>query len=311
VEPDTERRPLRKAYGPGLTAFRLAHLSDPHLPPPALPLRIEDIASKRLLSRFAWRRKRRWHVRAVLDAIVADIGARAPDHVAITGDLINFATPEEFAAARTWLEGLGDPAGVTVSPGNHDALSARGAPKGFGPWRPWLGDRPEEDFPHLRFRGQVAILNLCSAVPTAVHLAQGRLGADQIERARTLLRDAGERGFYRVALVHHPIASGAVSQRKSLTDSAELRAALGEAGVELVLHGHAHEALLTSVSGPTGPIPALSVPSASTPAGQHDQAARWNEIEIARERGAWRTRVTARGVRPDLTIETLGTYELS
>jgi len=311
VEPDTERRPLRKAYGPGLTAFRLAHLSDPHLPPPDLPLRIEDLASKRLLSRFAWQRKRRWHARAVLDAIVADISAREPDHVAITGDLINFATPEEFAAARAWLEGLGDPADVTVSPGNHDALSARGAPDGFSPWRPWLGDQAENGFPHLRFRGQVAILNLSSAVPTALHLAQGTLGAAQIERARALLREAGERGFYRVALVHHPVAPDAVSPRKSLTDAPNLRAALADAGAELVLHGHAHEALLTSIAGPKGPIPVMSVPSASTPAGQHDQAARWNEIEVVRERGVWRTRVTARGVTPNLQIETLGSYELS
>jgi 3',5'-cyclic AMP phosphodiesterase CpdA len=125
------------------------------------------------------------------------------------------------------------------------------------------------------------------------------------------LREAAERGFYRVVLVHHPVTPGAVSQRKSLTDAPDLRAALADAGAELVLHGHAHEALLNRVAGPKGPIPVMSVPSASTPAGPHDQAARWNEIEVARERGAWRTRVTARGVTPNLTIETLGSYELS
>lgn len=293
-----------------MTAFRLAHLSDPHLPPPPLAFRWGDAASKRLLSRFAWRRKRHRHQRGVLDAITADVRARSPDHVAITGDLINFATPEEFAAARAWLESFGDPAGVTVSPGNHDALAAAGAPAGFAPWRPWLGDGADGDFPQLRVRGPVAIVSLSSAVPTALHLAQGTLGAAQLERASGLLRETGARGLYRVLLVHHPVAPGAVSGRKALTDAAALRAVLAEAGAELVLHGHAHEALLTSTPGPQGPIPALGVPSASTPAGLHDQAARWNEIQIARDGGAFHTRVTARGITAGLTVEDLGSYVL-
>lgn len=293
-----------------MTAFRLAHLSDLQLPPPPLPFRWRDVASKRLLSRFAWRRKRRRHVQAVLDAIAADVVARAPDHVAITGDVINFATPEEFAAARLWLQRLGDPAKVTVSPGNHDALSAAGAPKSFAPWRAWLGDAENGDFPYLRVRGAVAIINLSSAVPTALHLAQGALGAAQIERTRVLLREAGAQGLYRVVLLHHPVAPGVVAGRKELTDAAAFRAVLAEVGAELVLHGHAHEALMTSTPGPDGSIPVLAVPAASTPAGGHGQPARWNEIAIVHDGAGFRTSVTARGIMPDLTVETLGSFEL-
>ena len=293
-----------------MTAFRLAHLSDPHLPPPPLPLRWGDVASKRLLSRFAWRRKRHRHAKAVLDAITADIRAHAPDHIALTGDLTNFATSEEFAAARAWLETLGDASTTTVSPGNHDALAAFGAPDGFAPWRPWLGDGGAE-FPYLRVRGPVAIVNLSSAVPTPIHLAQGALGAAQIERARAMLRDTAAQGLCRVVLVHHPVARGVVSARKSLTDAEALRGMLREVGADLILHGHAHEALLTGVPGPNGPIPELGVPSASTPVGlAHDQAARWNEIEIAHDGAAFRIHVTARGVTADLGIERLGRFTL-
>ncbi|RAK63065.1 metallophosphoesterase family protein [Phenylobacterium kunshanense] len=294
-----------------MTAFRLAHLSDLQLPPPPLPFRWRDVASKRLLSRIAWRRKRRRHVQAVLDAIAADIRARAPDHVAITGDVINFSTPEEFEAARGWLAGLGDPADVTISPGNHDALTARGAPEAFAPWRPWLGDDPAAGFPHLRVRGPVALVNLSSAVPTALHLAQGKLGAPQIEAARALLKDAGGRGLYRVVLVHHPVAPRVVAGRKELVDAEALRAVLAETGAELVLHGHAHQALLTSVRGPAGPIPVLAVPAASTPAGGHGEPARWNEIAILRDGAAFLTQVTARGVTKQLTLETLGRFTLA
>lgn len=293
---------------PRLTAFRLAHLSDPHLPPPALPLRWADVASKRTLSRLAWRRKHRRHARPVLDAIVADIQARTPDHIALTGDLTNFAMPEEFAAARTWLETLGDPSTVTVSPGNHDALVARGAPAGFSPWQSWLGDAP--GFPSLRVRGPVAIVNLSSAVQTPLHLAQGTLGRPQIEQAGRMLAEAADAGLYRVLLVHHPVARGVVSGRKALTDRDALQAMLGTSGAELVLHGHAHEALLTGVPGPRGTIPAMGVPSASTPTGLHDQAARWNEIEILREGAGFRTRITARGITPELGVEILGRFSL-
>ncbi|MBL8555587.1 MAG: metallophosphoesterase [Phenylobacterium sp.] len=294
-----------------MTAFRLAHISDPHLPPPPLPFRWRDSASKRALSRFAWRRKHHRHDKRVLDALTASIAAARVDHLIVTGDLINFATPEEFAAAKAWLEGLGDPTAVTVSPGNHDALAAAGAPAGFGPWKAWLGDAPDVAFPHLRLRGPVAIVNLCSAVPTAPHLATGTLGRAQIEAARGLL--AGTEGLYRIVLVHHPVAAGVVSGRKSLTDLEALRALLAGAGCELVLHGHAHEAVLTGVKGPGGAtIPALGVPSASTPAGMaHDQAARWNEIAVTRDGDGFSARVTAHGITADLNVETLGSYALT
>ncbi len=293
-----------------MTGFRLAHLSDLQLPPPPLPFRWGDVASKRLLSRFAWRRKQRRHLQPVLDAIAADVLAQAPDHVAITGDVINFATPEEFAAARTWLQRLGDPADVTVSPGNHDALSAAGAPKSFAPWAPWLGDGDAAGFPYLRVRGPLALVNLSSAVPTALHLAQGALGSAQITRAAALLRETGERGLYRVVLLHHPVAPGVVAGRKALTDAGQLRAMLAETGAELILHGHAHQALLTRVPGPLGPIPILATPAASTPAGGHGEPARWNEIEIARDGAGFRTTVRARGITPALTVEPLGSFVL-
>lgn len=266
--------------------------------------------SKRALSRLAWRRKHQRHDVRVLNALTASIAAARVDHLVVTGDLINFATPEEFAQARGWLEGLGDPAAVTVSPGNHDALAAAGAPERFGPWKAWLGDEPDAAFPQLRVRGPVAIVNLCSAVPTALHLATGTLGRAQLEAARGLLEQT--RGLYRIVLVHHPVAAGVVSGRKSLTDVEALRTLIAEAGCELVLHGHAHEAVLTGVKGPTRTVPVLGVPSASTPAGMaHDQPARWNEIAVSRNGDGFQALVTAHGITGGLGVEPLGRYVLT
>jgi len=276
-----------------------------------MAFRWRDVVSKRLLSRLAWRRKRKRHVKAVLDAITADILSCRMDHLAITGDLTNFSTPEEFEAARTWLGGLGDPTQITVSPGNHDALVGRDASPDFQPLRSWLGDRGDVGFPYLRIRGPVAILNLSSAGPTRAHLAQGTLGTDQVDRAEAMLRETGEAGLYRVVLLHHPLSAGVVASRKALTDAGAIRAALRRAGAELVLHGHAHEALLSVVTGPHLDIPVMGVPSASTPAGlPHDQAARWNELEILRNGPAFQTRVTAREITANLEVVTTGQFIL-
>ena len=111
-----------------MSIYRIAHLSDPHLPPPPGAFGLRDVFTKRLLSRIAWRKKRKVHRPEVLAAIVADMKAVAPDHVVISGDLTNFASPAETSAARAWLESLGPASDHTVTPGNHDALAAVAQP---------------------------------------------------------------------------------------------------------------------------------------------------------------------------------------
>ena len=264
---------------------------------------------KRWLSRFAWRRKRNRHSREALDAIVADLKAQAPDHIVITGDLTNFSTPEEFAAAGRWLGALGPTDEVTVSPGNHDALVGSAAGERFAAWRPWLGEEAGQDFPMLRRRGPVAFVNLCSAVPTGLHSAEGELDAEQLQRLPAVLRRAGEEGRFRIVLLHHPPTPGVVARRKSLRRASELLDVLQAEGAELVLHGHAHEATTSVAAGPRGPIPILGVPPASgTP--DSDQPGRWHAIEVQRIQGRWRVEVEARGVAADGGVVSLGRYSL-
>ena len=274
-------------------------------------LGLRDAVSKRALSRLAWRRKRKAHRPEVLAALVADVQAHAPDHIVLTGDLTNFSTHEEYAAARAWLTALGPAHQVTVSPGNHDALVGRGAGDPLSAWRDWLGDEPSDVFPQVRVRGPVALINLSSAVPTALHLAQGRLGEDQLSRLGPILRQTRADGLYRLVMLHHPIAEGAVSGRKALVDGADLRQVLGREGAELVLHGHAHESLVTRVTGPAGPIPVLGVPSASARPGGHGEAARWHELAIRRTADGFETVVSARGAVQGGGFAPLGSYRLT
>ena len=104
-----------------MAAFRLAHLSDPHLPP--LPvLGLCDLMGKRALGYLNWTRNRhKFQRRDVLDALVSDVLSQTPDHIAITGDFVNLALEAEFEPARTWLESVGSPDRVSIVPGNHDA----------------------------------------------------------------------------------------------------------------------------------------------------------------------------------------------
>jgi 3',5'-cyclic AMP phosphodiesterase CpdA len=283
-----------------LSIFRLAHLSDPHLPPPQGAFGWRDVLSKRLLSRIAWRRKHREHRPEVLAAVIADLKAHAPDHIVITGDLTNYASHAEHEAARLWLETLGPAHQITVSPGNHDALVEAKDRTPFAAWTPWLGDDGAEVFPQVRVRDGVVLFNLCSAVPTAPHLATGRLGQAQLDRLDALLGDPAYRDAFRVLLIHHPPIAGAVAKRKSLEDQDALRALLARHGVDLVLHGHAHESMVSTAPGPDGAmIPVLGVPSASAMGERGHPAARWHGVEIDRRAdGALEVKVVARGVDP-------------
>ena len=286
-----------------MAAFTLAHLSDPHLPPlPAAQLR--DLASKRALGYLNWTRNRhRYHRREVLDALVADIKAQRPDHIAVTGDLVNLGLEAEFAPSRAWLESVGGAADVTVIPGNHDAYVRATRHHATAAWDDYLrGDEAGSGtaFPFLRRRGPVALIGLSSAVPTPPLMATGKLGRAQIEALDNILARLATEPLFRVLLVHHPLHSD--SRVKRLTDSRKLHALLRKHGVELVLHGHDHIHSTMWFDGPHGRIPAIGVPSASALARRHYPAAAFNLFSIERDNGAWRCEQTVRGINGDMRV---------
>jgi 3',5'-cyclic AMP phosphodiesterase CpdA len=285
-------------------AFSLAHLSDPHLPP--LPAaRLRDLASKRALGYLNWTRNRhKYHRREVLDALVADIRAQAPDHIAVTGDLVNLALEAEFAPSLQWLESIGEAERVTVIPGNHDAYVRATKHRAAQTWADYVrGDVAGENgaFPFVRRRGPVALIGVSSAVPTPPFMATGSLGRTQLHALDKILARLAAEQVFRVLLVHHPLHSA--SRAKRLTDSRQLRALIRQHGVELVLHGHDHVHSTTWIEGPRGEIPAVGVPSASAVAHRHYPDAAFNMFSIEREAGAWRVEQTVRAVDRDMQVK--------
>jgi 3',5'-cyclic AMP phosphodiesterase CpdA len=281
--------------------FVLAHLSDPHLSPLPKP-RLTELLGKRATGYVNWRRKRHLiHRSDVLARIVDDLKTQAPDHIAVTGDLINIALAGEYLPAQAWLRALGSPQDVTLIPGNHDAYAraARLWPKQH--WGDYMrGDHgADAPFPFLRRRGPLALIGLSSAVPSGPLMATGRLGGEQVRRLGPLLDQAQDEGLYRVVLIHHPPLSKPSRRFKRLLDGEGLRASLAQHGAELVLHGHDHEHALVWLDGGKHRIPAIGVPSASeAPPGKHD-AAGYNLYRIDGSAGRWRCEAISRGLDRD------------
>lgn len=273
--------------GPALSGntLRFAHLSDLHLPHEPR-LRLREHFSKRQLSVWSWRRRRAVQSPVVLEALRAEMAAHRPDRIVVTGDITNFSLPGEFTDAARWLEGL--PAPVSVVPGNHDALVPVPHAEGWGKLDRWGG---AGGWPYVHRHGPASFIGLKSALPTAPLLASGRLGREQCGRLARILAREREAGQHRVVMLHHPVADGVVRARKALRDRRELRAVLREQGASLVLHGHARNARLDALPGPSGPIPCLCVPSSTALPNPHDEAARWHLVELPATGGWARVRV--------------------
>lgn len=294
-----------------MAAFKLAHLSDPHLPP--LPkARLAELAGKRALGYLNWTRNRsKYYRREVLDALVADMQAQVPDHIAVTGDLVNLALEAEFAPAQRWLAGVGTPELVTAIPGNHDAYvraTRHRFVQAFGDYLAGDATSGNGAFPFVRRRGPLALIGLSSAVPTAPLMATGTLGRTQLEAVEKILVDLSAEQAFRVLLVHHPLHSHA--RHKRLTDSRKLLSLLRTHGVELILHGHDHVHSTMWFEGPDRKIPSIGVPAASALARGRHPAAAYNVYAIERDGNAWRCEQISRGVGDDMRITEIGRTRL-
>ncbi|TCQ81031.1 3',5'-cyclic AMP phosphodiesterase CpdA [Ochrobactrum sp. BH3] len=275
--------------------FRLAHISDIHLSP--LPrIRYRELASKRITGYINWLRNRKNAMHGtVLDSLIADMLAQNPDHIAVTGDLVNLALNLEIDIARDWLTGLGNPDDVSVVPGNHDAYVPGALDRSCRKWEPWMrGDGIDNHderpvFPYMRARGPVAMIGVSSARATAPFMASGDFRSAQAKRLAKLLDEAGSQGLFRVVMIHHPPIHGATPTHKRLYGIRRFQKVIRQHGAELVIHGHTHLATRYDIDGPNGnKVPVVCVPSASQNFGGHKPPARYNIFNIDRKpEGGW------------------------
>ncbi len=280
-------------------SFLLAHLSDPHIGPLPKP-RLRELIGKRLTGYINWRRRSNIHSMDVLSRIVADMRAQKPDHVAMTGDILNIGLPTEFPLARAWMRTLGRPEEVSFVPGNHDAYVRSALPRILETFAPWSASDGEAHtrFPWLRVRGEVALIGVSSAIATAPFLASGEVGRAQSAALEALLAETGARGLMRVVMIHHPPWRGGASPGRGLRDARAFEAIIARQGAELILHGHNHRLLRHHIAGEGRRVPVIGVASASAVPGTPRHRAAYHLYAIERAANGWRIEARVRGILP-------------
>jgi len=267
----------------------LAHLSDVHLAP--LPqVQIRDLFNKRLTGLINWKLARKDSLNGDgLRSLVQHLKSQEPDFVAVTGDLVNLALESEVRNAANWLEELGVPQTVCVSPGNHDAYVRGALTRASTSWNHYMqGETLDESpFPFVRRLGEVAVISCCSAVPRAPFFASGLFSEAQAGRLARILNMMGEAGYFRVVLIHHPPNIESRHWRLGLEGARRFRQVVRECGAELVLHGHTHRSSIHAIEGKDHDVPVIGVAAAGAAPEGKDDPARYNFFRIERGGQNW------------------------
>jgi len=161
-----------------------------------------------------------------------------PELIVASGDLTHRGRPGEHDRAAWFLKRLGRP--LVVVPGNHDipwAFPARFTHPFREFERHWQTTEPVH-----RSEG-LFVVGLNSVRPWRHQ--SGGVGSGQLQRAAELLAVAPEGALRVVVLHHHLIGAPWRSRKKPVARRGHVLAALVDAGAELILAGHIHQAAVS------------------------------------------------------------------
>jgi 3',5'-cyclic AMP phosphodiesterase CpdA len=175
---------------------------------------------------------------AVERSLVPFIDRVDPQLVAVTGDLAHRGRRREHERAASFLRALGRP--LLVIPGNHDIPYT--FPARFT--RPWAEfERLWETVEPVHRSEGLFVVGLNSVRPWRHQ--SGGIRTTQIEQAHKLLTEAPEGALRVVALHHHLIGAPWRSRKRPVARRSEVLAGLVDAGAELILAGHIHQAAVS------------------------------------------------------------------
>jgi 3',5'-cyclic AMP phosphodiesterase CpdA len=161
-----------------------------------------------------------------------------PELIAVTGDLAHRGRRREHERAAAFLRGLGRP--LLVIPGNHDipyTFPARFTRPFREFERQWASAEPV-------YRSDALVVVGLNSVRPWRHQSGGLRG-NQVRRAAELLAEAPERALRVVALHHHLIGAPWRSRKKPVSRRSHVLAGLVDAGAELIVAGHIHQAAVS------------------------------------------------------------------
>jgi len=181
------------------------------------------------------------HLAEVANGVLAFAEERRPDVVVVSGDLTQRARPEQFRAARAWVERFAAP--VVVVPGNHDVPLYRFWERlldPFGAYRRHFS--PELEPVHRDDR-------LCVVGINTAHgwtLKEGRIPLPRLLAVAELLEQVPETVLKVVVAHHHLIPPPNFGTQTVLANAYEAIDVFSTVGVDLVLSGHQHQAYIGS-----------------------------------------------------------------
>lgn len=189
------------------------HISDVHFGPPHLP--------------------------AVADGVLAFIEQRRPDVVVLSGDLTQRAKPEQFQAARRFVDRI--PVPTLVVPGNHDVPLYRVWERIFHPFGAYRRHFSEELEPVYR-DDRLMIVGINTAFNWT--LKDGRIQLSRLLEVGDLLNSVPETVFKVVVAHHHLIPPPNFGTQTVLANAYEAIDLFSSVGVDLILSGHLHQAYI-------------------------------------------------------------------
>ena len=175
---------------------------------------------------------------AVEPSLAALIERVDPQLVVATGDLAHRGRRREHERAAAFLRALGRP--LLVIPGNHDIPYTFPA-RFTSPWAEF--ERQWQTVEPVHRSDGVVVVGLNSVRPWRHQ--SGRIRPAQIERARELLSEAPAGALRVVALHHHLIGAPWRTRKRPVARRSEVLAGLVDAGAELILAGHIHQAAVS------------------------------------------------------------------
>lgn len=225
----------------------------------------------------------------VVAALLEDLADQRPALAVISGDLTQRARPDQFRAARQFLERL--PCPRLAVPGNHDMPLFDVASRLLWPLRRYRRYIAQDVDP-LVVMDDVAVLGLNSARATT--LKNGRLSLAQIARVRSSLGPLPAR-VVKVLVTHHPFVPPPGDPGPRIVGRArEALQAAEAAGVDLLLAGHLHRGYTGDIRAHHADIRrAILVAQAGTATSHRlrDEANSYNLLELSPQRLRFSVRV--------------------
>jgi 3',5'-cyclic AMP phosphodiesterase CpdA len=221
------------------------------------------------------------HDPQIVEAVERKVEETKPDLVVISGDFTQRARTEQFQEACRFLERLRD-AGhdLLAVPGNHDVPLYDVFRRFLSPLTRYMRYIDDTLCPMQEVPG-ATVLGINTA--RSLTFKDGRINDDQMRFIRETF-DRTDPNAMRILVTHHPLFALQVGESitPAVGRSALALDAIGDAGVDMLLAGHNHDASVHSARDlVTRAGPALVVQAGTaTSTRVRDQQQSFNKIEI-------------------------------